>query len=181
MRLTKLLVIAFSMMAFASAGSVRAADVDGSDHPLLPRFGQAEIENYRGVSPRQILLPTSPVANENRVKGLLVEGDVTDIDYKITPSVSSLSVVRHYQDLLDKQGFTVLLACAGQDHCGGDMSSLVCNSGKTAPTDFHCVFNDSVQVLVARNKDTYVIIHVAGDRESTAVYEGVIEHGKVVG
>lgn len=181
MRLVRFLTIALPLMAFAAAGSVCAADVDGADHPLLPRFGQAEIENYRGASLRQILLPTAPVANDDRAKGLRVEGNATDIDYKIRPSVSSLSVMRYYQDLLAKQGFTVLLACAGEDHCGGEMSSLVCNSGKTAPTGFHCVFNDTVQVLVARNKDTYVIIHVAGDRESTAVYEGVIEQGKVVG
>jgi hypothetical protein len=160
--------------------AVRAADTDGADHPLLPRFGQAEIENYRGSSLRQILLPTLPVSNDARAKGLLVEGDVTDIDYKIAPSVSSLSVMRHYQDLLAQKGFTVLLDCAG-DRCGGEMSSLICNSGKTAPTGFHCVFNDTVEVIVARNKDTFVIVHVAADRESTAVYEGVVEHGKIIG
>ncbi len=180
MRAARFVAIGLAALLSVSGVSARAADVDGSDHPLLPRFGQAEIENYRGSSLRQILLPTAPVANDERAKGLLIEGDVTDIDYKITPSVSSLSVMRHYQDLLSQKGFTVLLDCAG-DHCGGEMSSLICNSGKTAPTGFHCVFNDTVEVIVARNKDTFVIVHVAGDRESTAVYEGVVEHGKIVG
>lgn len=172
-------ILTLFAIALSAAASVSAADVDGADHPLLPRFAQAEIENYRGSSLRRILLPTAAVANEERAKGLLVEGDVTDIDYQIRPSVSSLAVMRHYEGLLGQQGFTTLLGCAG-DACGRDMSSLVCNSGKIAPTGFHCLFNDSVQVVVARQGDTYVVLHVAGDQSSTAVYEAVIEHGHVV-
>ncbi|MDV6330097.1 hypothetical protein [Asticcacaulis sp. 201] len=105
----------FLFAAALLAGSAHAADSDGADHPALPRYPGAEITNYRGASLDTAFLPTTTVSSEARATGETVSGDITHIDYRITPAVSAMQVARHYEDVLQKGGFHVVFECAGID------------------------------------------------------------------
>lgn len=158
------------------AGNAAAQDRDGADVPSLPRFSSSVIENYLAPSLSEIVLPTGPIASEdaqtNRRK---VEGRITQIDYRLRPATATLQIARYYQGVLKDAGFQEMFSCAG-DACGRDMASLILNSGKVAPVGFaSSPFNETMRVIVAKKNDTWVVLHTATDRESSMIYEAVIE------
>jgi len=158
------------------AGPVRAADSDGADHAALPRYPGAEIANYRGASVDNIFLPTATVAAEARAAGQALSGNVTHIDYRITPAIGALGVARHYEGVLQSGGFRILFACAGIDRCGRDMGSLILNSGRVAPTGFaDGIFRDGLRVIVAERGATKVLLHIVEGPDRTLVYEAVVD------
>ena len=91
---------AFCMGAvlLALATPVLAQDRDGEDHPLLPRYADADIVGYRAPSLDEIVVPTGPIANEAATANRQVlEGRVTHIDYRVKPATAPLQIERYYQ------------------------------------------------------------------------------------
>ena len=167
------------LMVVMTAGLAMAQDRDGSDHPLLPRYDKSVIEGYRAPSLDEIVIPTGPIANQDRdTNRQKVKGTVTHIDYRLKPPVATLQIESYYRGVLKDAGFKEVYSCKG-DACGGDMASLILNSGKVAPTGLaSSPFNETMRVVVARRGDTWVLLHTATDRESSMIYEAVIEPAK---
>jgi hypothetical protein len=156
-----------------------AQDRDGQDVPSLPRYAASVIERYGAPSLNDIVVPTGPIAKEdsntNRQK---LEGRVTQIDYRLEPPTATLQIDRYYRSILQQSGFKEIFSCSG-DACGGDMASLILNSGKVAPVGFATSpFNETMRVIVAKKDDTWVLLHMATDRTSSMVYEAVIENAR---
>ena len=165
-----------SVLLLALATPVLAQDVDGADHPLLPRYGDAAIVGYRASSLDEMVVPTGPIANEGAATNRqVIEGQVTHIDYRVTPATAPLQIERYYEGVLRGEGFAPVYACVGQA-CGRDMGSLILNSGKVAPSGFaDGLFNDKIRVLVSRRGDTWVLLHVAEGPDRSQIYQAVIE------
>ncbi len=153
--------------------STATAEVPGTDHPLLPRYEGAEIRAYRAPSLDQVIIPTSRVGNEKvaeRAKPLT--GNVTHIDYVLTPATATMQVGRYYENVLRSAGFRTVFACAGEQACGSGMGALIFNSGKVAPTGFaDGLFGDRMRVIVAQRGDIRALIHIYEGPDRTAIYE----------
>lgn len=164
-------------MLVAMAGPpAMAQDAGGEDHAALPRYPGATIVGYRGPSTDAIVVPTGDIADADGTGHReAVEGQVTHIDYRIVPAVAPLQIDRYYAALLAKQGFGTIFACTGPA-CGRDMSSLILNSGKVAPTGLaDGVFNDRNRVRVARRGSTWIVLHIAEGPDRSMVYEAVVD------
>lgn len=159
----------------ALATPVLAQDVDGADHPLLPRYADAAIVGYRASSLDEIVVPTGPIANGAATNRQVIEGRVTHIDYRVKPATAPLQIERYYAGVLRDAGFAPVYSCVGQA-CGRDMGSLILNSGKVAPSGLpDGLFNDRIRVLISRRGDAWVLLHVAEGPDRSQIYQAVIE------
>lgn len=167
-------LIALAMLMIT--GRAMAQDRDGADILSLPRFSTSIIENYRAPSLSELVLPTGPIANEDAATNQhKLEGRVTQIDYRLRPSTATLEIDRYYRGVLQQSGFKEVFSCAG-DACGRDMASLLLNSGRVAPVGFaSSPFNETMRVIVAKRAGAWVLLHMATDRESSMIYEVMIE------
>lgn len=159
------------------ATPIMAQDREGQDHPLAQRFPSAFITEYRQPSLDEILVPTGKVVDEDSAANLEpMEGRVTHIDYRVKPAVSALEIERHYSRTFADTGFETVFSCAGKAACGGDMASMILNSGKVAPQGFaDGVFTDRLRVLVVRKDDSYVVLHMVEGPDRSQIYQAVIE------
>ncbi|WP_165831085.1 hypothetical protein [Sphingomonas pokkalii] len=164
------------LAALFAAAPLRAQDSEGQDHAALPRYPGAIIDGYRAPSLDEIVLPTGPVTNETAQANLAPHtGQVTHIDYRLTPATAPLQIERYYTGLFQKQGFKTVYACVGPA-CGAGMGGLILNSGRIAPTGLaDGLFNDRIRVLVARRGDTWVLLHIAEGPDRSQIYEAVLE------
>jgi hypothetical protein len=165
-----------AVTSVALCSPLLAQDSDGADHPLLPRYPQAEIDGYRAPSLDEVVMPTGPIADEEAsTNRQVLEGSVTHIDYRVKPATAPLQVERYYTNLLKKAGFTTVFSCVGPA-CGRDMGSLILNSGKVAPTGLaDGLFNDRIRVMVARRADDWVLIHIAEGPDRSQIFQAVVE------
>lgn len=106
------------------AGLARAADIPASaDHPLLPRYQDAEITAYSSEAFRDVHLLNAPARNyggleKNREATLAAEGALTRILYRVPAERSPLEVLRNYEQALGERGFVTLFRCE-REACGG--------------------------------------------------------------
>lgn len=106
------------------ASLAQAADLPGSaDHPLLPRYQDAEIIGYAQEAFRDVQLLKAPATQpgglaKNRESTLAAEGAFTRIIYRAPAERSPLEVLRNYEQALGERGFQTLFRCARED-CGG--------------------------------------------------------------
>lgn len=161
-----------------AAGPVVAQDREGEDHPLLPRYPGAVIDDYRAPSLDEITIPTGQITSQDASGNRQVmEGQVTQIGYRVEPAVAPLQIQRYYADRLAKDGFQTVFSCTGPA-CGRDMGALVFNSGKVAPPGFDGLFNDRIRVVVARRGATWMLLHIADSSDRSIIYEAVVEDAK---
>lgn len=105
-------------------GFAQAADISGSaDHPLLPRYQDAQITAYSSEAFRDWHFLNAPARaygglEKNREATLAVEGAFTRILYRVPVGRSSLEVLRNYEQALSERGFTALFRCE-REACGG--------------------------------------------------------------
>lgn len=120
MRMTLVLLLGW----LASGAPLRAADLPGSaDHPLIPRYQDAEILKYTTQAFAEYRLLVAPAkAYGGLAKNLgasqALEGKLTQIHYRAPAERSALEVYRNYQQALQEAGFETLFACA-TEACGG--------------------------------------------------------------
>ena len=109
--MTRLLL---SLMLFASAGLALAdgdpadlpdgKDIAGaSDHPQIPRFDGSSIRFYEKKAFDELQIALGPV-KQDKVKTTTVEGAHTTLVYVMPKDVSTLEVMRAYQQELEKLG-----------------------------------------------------------------------------
>ncbi|WP_152226824.1 OmpA family protein [Pseudomonas sp. SCB32] len=150
------------------AGVAQAADVEGSaDHPLIGRFGTAEISRYKQIDFDEALLPKAKIDDEGKLDDsnvLRLEGRITFINYRVPGQKSPLEVIRNYEKSIGAKGFEPLFACKGSDECGRSLNSMVFNSGKVVPNGFSgdAYFGEDSRYLLARRSapegDTYALL-----------------------
>jgi len=106
------------------AGLASAADIQGSaDHPLIPRYQDAEILKYDSQAFAEYPLLIAPAkAYGGLAKNLeatqRLEGKLTRIHYRAPAERTALEVYRNYQQALKDAGFETLFGCS-IDTCGG--------------------------------------------------------------
>jgi hypothetical protein len=166
--------IAFATMLMATQA---AAEVPGEDHPQLPRYEGAEIRAYRAPSQDVLIVPVARIGNAETTTGVRrMKGDVTHIDYVVTPGVATLQIGRYYVALLQNAGFRPVFICGGEKACGAEMGKLIFNSGKVAPTGFaDGLFGDRMRVIVAQRGETWVLLHIYEGPDRSTIYEAVVE------
>jgi OmpA-OmpF porin, OOP family len=105
-----------------SAGAQDCTDVEGGDHPRVPRYADAcliahVVRAYDGLQ-----LPTGPAVQRDgswvAERSEYLEGRSTRIMYLIPPGRAALEVFRNYEQSLTERGFEPVFSCAG-DACGG--------------------------------------------------------------
>jgi hypothetical protein len=153
------------------------AEVPGEDHPLLPRYEGAEIRAYRAPSQDSVIIPTSRVGDEKAAAlAKQISGDVTHIDYILTPATATAQVGRYYEGVLRSAGFRTVFSCVGESACGSGMGALIFNSGKVAPTGFaDGLFGDRMRVIVAQRGSTWALLHIYEGPDRTTIYEAVVD------
>lgn len=170
-------VIGAALLVVAAAPAA-AQDREGEDHPLLPRYPGAVIDDYRAPSLDEITIPTGQITSQDAAGNRqLLEGQVTHIGYRVEPAVAPLQIQRYYADRLAKDGFQTVFSCTGPT-CGRDMGALILNSGKVAPVGFDGLFNDRIRVVVAKRGGTWVLLHIADASDRSLIYEAVVEDAK---
>jgi outer membrane protein OmpA-like peptidoglycan-associated protein len=122
-RVKKVVPLIPAILVCLSAGRAPAADLPGAkDHPLLKRFGGAEIVGYQVKRFDEYELQTSTFKGTNLssykrefVKPpLKVEGKLTRIWYEASGDASAVELIRNYQNELKAKGFRILYD-SGQD------------------------------------------------------------------
>lgn len=109
------------LAAFLWTGGVFAAgaDVDGSaDYPDIGRFEGSWITHYDAKDFDEYWIATGPVERAERGEGMMLEGRVVRIAYKLDPGPSVLEVARNYENRLTGSGYEILYKCRDKD-CGG--------------------------------------------------------------
>jgi len=120
MRMTLVLLLG----CLATSAPLRAADLPGSaDHPLIPRYQDAEILKYATqafAAYRLLVAPAKAYGGlaKNLEASQALEGKLTQIHYRAPADRSALEVFRNYQQALQEAGFETLFACA-TEACGG--------------------------------------------------------------
>ncbi len=107
-----------------------AQDVEGSaDHPMLTRFAGASIDDYQTVKYDETQMPVAAFTADGQIGNppagsvLTLHGKITRINYQLPNDVSTLEVMRNYEQALGDK-FTPVFSCAGQA-CGMAMTSAV--------------------------------------------------------
>ncbi len=109
-----MIVLAF---VFSAIGVACAADFPGSaDHPMVGRFEGSEIVGYQVKDFDEVTIVEAPfdVVSSDTQTGpgfKVVEGRVFLIYYKLPEGISTLEVMRNYEDSLKAKGFSVAFSC----------------------------------------------------------------------
>lgn len=120
-----------SVLALSLASTLAcAADVAGSqDLPQLPRFGKAQIVDFRQSNDQERLFPAAPLRRINgqlRMDAQVVSlGQLTALTYQLPPEHTANEAFTAAREHLQAQGAQLLFWCQGRD-CGA--SSLWANS-----------------------------------------------------
>lgn len=113
-------LLLFSLLSGASW----AGDIAGSqDHPLLPRYQDAQIIGYSSEAFRDWRFLNAPAKayggiDKNGDSTLAAEGRFTRILYRAPAERSPLEVLRNYEQALAERGFETLFRC-DREACGG--------------------------------------------------------------
>jgi outer membrane protein OmpA-like peptidoglycan-associated protein len=105
-------------------------DIPGAkDHPLIPRYAGSVIVGYQVDRYSEANMPLGPAtktieAKRGFEKVQTLEGPRTRILYLAPPQRTSLEVYRNYRDALEKQGFSTIYECRGDD-CGIQIEDAV--------------------------------------------------------
>lgn len=107
-----------------------AADVAGSqDLPQLPRFGSAQIVDFRQVDEQERLFPMAPlrrISGQLRMEAqFIARGQLTALTYQLPVNHSANEAFSAAREHLQAQGAQLLFWCQGRD-CGA--SSLWANN-----------------------------------------------------
>jgi hypothetical protein len=110
-------LITVALVALISTPAV--ADVPGSgDNALIPRYPGSEIIDYKVASFDEYRMAVGPRVG-GKVESQKIEGKVTRIKYRLTPTErSDLEVFRNYERALAEAGFEVVFRCTDETECG---------------------------------------------------------------
>lgn len=118
--LSAVLVLALGLVG--AAGAQDCTDVEGGDHPQIPRYADACLIAHVMRAYDSLDLPTGPAVQRDgnwvAERSESLEGRSTRLMYLIPPGRTSLEVFRNYEQSLAERGFEILFACEG-DACGG--------------------------------------------------------------
>lgn len=120
MRVGKTALACLIGLALLAPGSALAQkDVKGSkDHPLVGRFAGSSIRIYDAKDFEAYELGLGRLVLRDKAyrwtKSEKLEGKVTRITYVAPKAVSTLAIVRSYEDTLKKAGFELLFATEGE-------------------------------------------------------------------
>ncbi|MGH8354018.1 MAG: DUF4892 domain-containing protein [Pseudomonas sp.] len=168
MRMTWVLLLG----CLAPGAPLWAADLPGSaDHPLIPRYQDAEILKYTTQAFAEYRLLVAPAkAYGGLAKNLgasqALEGKLTQIHYRAPAERTALEVYRNYQQALEEAGFEILFACA-TEACGGrNFNHAVTTEGLLRESQ------QSQQYLAARRTspqgEVYAALYVAQSKSGGA-------------
>jgi len=154
-------------------------DVRGSrDYADLPRVDGGRIRAYRTYDNAEILIPQAGIhsRSDESEKTLKLQGAVRHSDYVIRPLRPAHEIDRYYETALRNGGYETVFTCSGISICGSRMGSLILNEGVVSPVGFaDGLFNDRLQVRVARKGSTWVLLHMIQGPDRALVYQAVIE------
>lgn len=112
-----MILLAPLLSVVAKPATAQEPDVSGSkDHPLLTRYPGAWITRYTEAEFDEYRIATGPV-KDDVLPTKPVEGKVTTINYGVPGSVTTLQVMRNYEQALKQAGFRQIFACTAQS-CG---------------------------------------------------------------
>ena len=117
------LLILLPLTAFSAP-----ADLPGSkDHPLITRYPDTHIIQYRVSEFDQISLPTSKAYLDANFAAKhpkqTIEGKITTIEYQANSRLPFLQIYRNFQFSLTRAGFKILFQCETVEDCGPQFSA----------------------------------------------------------
>jgi len=173
-------------------------DVDGADHPLVPRYAGTCLIAHVERAFDELLLPTGRMVEQDRVRkpesAESLEGKSTRLMYLAPPGRSTLEVFRNYERSLAARDFEIVFSCSVDD-CdarGGawlqnqilPTSRSIGRAGQHSATAFSSGIKDR-RYLAARSADgrTWVGVFVAEsnhmflreDKRRVAIHVDVLE------
>lgn len=121
-------VALLSLCLCATIANAQTKDKKGSsDHPLIERFPDTYIQNYKRTDFARLNLPKGPITREHYDEQgrtamppvQTVEGELTQILYKANSlETSALRIFRSFETAFEKSGFTPLFTCESDKECG---------------------------------------------------------------
>jgi len=89
---------------------------DSKDHPLVSRYPDSVITRYSVTDFDEYQFPTGPLANK-KLPSQTVEGKYTTIVYRLPKQLSTLQILRNYEQAFKKSGLKTKFSC-NQLTCG---------------------------------------------------------------
>ncbi len=115
-------VLALRGLTVLTAGSARAADIEGSsDHPWLARVEGAEIRDHQVVEFDRGRAPVARIDDGRSIPAgavLQPKGRISRHSDSLPGSLSAFHVLKSYRDALAGAGFEVLFQCEAAAQCG---------------------------------------------------------------
>jgi OOP family OmpA-OmpF porin len=155
------------LAALPPIAHAQAADIKGAaDHPLVPRYQDAEIVAYTSDDYARVLFAQAPVKqtgglDKNPGAALALEGRYSALTYRSPEGRSALEVFRNYQQALGEKGFATVFTCA-QAECGGRSFNHA-----VSPRHFYSAFGEyhtdqqySLSRLQRPEGDVFVAVYV---------------------
>ncbi len=139
------------------------------DHPLVPSYPGAKLEDRKVKEFDEFELPTGPIWDGRFQKTVKLEGKVTHLKYKNPPERSTLEIFRNYENVLSQAGFKTLFRCK-QSECGNSNANT-----KWLGFFWPSAPRKDERYLAARKADTYVSLYVSEYNHATHL--NVIETG----
>lgn len=169
----------FIILSFLAPAGFSAAlpDIRGSqDHPLISRYPDSRILQYKVVDFDAYALPTA-VENKRPSKSLPLKGKVTKIYYQNPKGRSTLEIFSNFDDALKKNGFQDVFSCTGPG-CGAGAHWTAFNETQVSGS------GDAMRYKAARLEKNGAQVHVAvmvsADGTSLHIIEGkTMESGLV--
>ena len=171
------------------AAGVQAADLPGAkDHPLLKRFGGAEIVGYEVKRFEQVDLQTSTFKRYNLETNrrefadppLKLEGALTRIWYEAPGDASATELIGNYRNELKAQGFQVLYDSTQDPNVAGWTNFLAPFGNTNIKTSrsnyvFYAADQKGIRVFTAKRErpegDVYVSVTAVEWAEDDPIYK----------
>jgi OmpA-OmpF porin, OOP family len=170
---TAISLISFIVL-FLAGGVLLAAGKDlagSSDHPLLTRFPDSVIVNYRQTAYDEYELPLGKhLGREGFARSEKVKGKYTGTEYLVPEGHSVIEVFENYQQALAQAGYETLYSCVKVPECGDGLGRYMGAAW----------YNDS-RYIAAKGGDpaapTYVAIfvHKRGSSNTLGVFQRIVE------
>lgn len=165
--------------------AILAADIQGSkDHPLLSRYPGAEISRYAVTDYEEYQFPTD-VLKKKKLPTQSVYGTYTTIVYRLPKTLSTLQVMRNYDDAFKKAKLEKLFSCSQKD-CGFLMPKFYVQAQGEAKTSRYLgvdVYNATDRSdyrfysgkLKRKGKDVYVSFMVLKSGSQVSAFLDVLQ------
>lgn len=170
------------LYADPSAGVTKAEDLSeeekAKDHPMLPRYPNAELEYVKKIDTETVELPFAKNAPGQSL--LKLTGDLYRHQYEVK-NISTLKIYENYKSALTKAGFTYLSQCE-LSRCGNEEDARDLGAKISIHNNVYNDYRNPYYMLakkVVSGRNLYVAIYIGGYDTEVTLHQIILEEKSV--